>query len=55
MSRPLTDDDFPLVAIGPHVYRKTESSPLFHTNDMQMAADLAMRLNRDNQCYPDQE
>lgn len=45
MAKPLTPDDFPLYAAGPHVYRRTESSPLFTAPDMQMAGDIAFRLN----------
>ncbi len=55
MPRPLTSDDFPLMSIGPLVYRKTESGPLFTAPDMAMAQDLVKRLNRDDQCYPDPE
>jgi hypothetical protein len=44
---PLTAADFPFVAVGPHVYRRTMSSPLFTAPDMQTAADIVFRLNRD--------
>lgn len=43
----LTTADFPLYSVGSSVYRRTESSPLFIAEDMNMAAALVMRLNRD--------
>lgn len=52
MTRPLTSLDFPLVAMGNMVYRKTESSPMIVAPDDQIAAELARRLNRDDQCHP---
>lgn len=51
--RPLTDDDFPVVANGHGVYRRTESSPICTCVYVDMAAEIAKRLNRDNQVYPD--
>jgi len=45
VSQPLTTADFPLYAIGRHVYRRTEPSPLFMATDDDMAANLAHRLN----------
>lgn len=50
--RPLTDDDFPVVAQGHNVYRRTESGPICTCSHMDMAAEIAKRLNRDNQVYP---
>lgn len=47
--RPFTDDDFPLVASGHNVYRRTESSPICTCPEQEMAAELARRLNRENQ------
>lgn len=44
----LEPNDFPLFAVGAHVYRRTYSSPLFTAPDMYLAADLAARLNRDH-------
>ncbi len=44
---PLTSADFPLYAIGPHVYRRTASLPLFTAVDRHVAADMVLRLNRD--------
>ena len=41
----LRPDDFPLLAIGPNVYRRMMSSPLFTAMNDQIAADLALRLN----------
>ncbi len=43
--RPLTEDDFPLYAIGPLVYGKTRSSLILTANDDAMAADICSRLN----------
>jgi hypothetical protein len=51
--RPLTDNDFPIIAQGHNVYRRTESSPICTCADQGMAAEIAKRLNRDNQVYPD--
>ena len=48
MPGPLTSDDFPLRAIGPCVYRRTESSPMFTASDDALAADLVARLNGDD-------
>jgi hypothetical protein len=42
---PLTPADFPLLAIGACVYRRTLSSPLFTALSAEIAADLAFRLN----------
>lgn len=52
--RPLTAADFPLIALGHSVYRGTESSPLLTVGTIQMATDLALRLNRDDCAFPDQ-
>lgn len=41
----LRPDDFPLIAVGPRVYRRTMSSPLFTAMNDQSATDLAFRLN----------
>jgi hypothetical protein len=43
--RPLTDDDFPMVALAHNVYRRTESSPICTCADQDMAAEIARRLN----------
>lgn len=48
MMRELTPDDFPLVAIGDRVYGKTQSSPILSAPTTAIAADLALRLNRDD-------
>lgn len=53
--RPFTDNDFPIAALGHNVYRKTESSPICTCAHMDMAQEIAKRLNRDNQVYPDGE
>lgn len=53
--RPFTEDDFPVEAAGHNVYRRTESGPICTCSDMEMAAEIAKRLNRDNQVYPDGE
>jgi hypothetical protein len=37
--------DFPLVAVGTSIFRKTESSPCAVANTPEMASDLARRLN----------
>jgi len=44
---PLIPDDFPLVAVGNSVYRRTMGAPLFTAATDHIAADLALRLNRD--------
>lgn len=44
---PLTMADFPLKAVGQYVYRRTSSSPLIGPMSMELAVDLAARLNRD--------
>lgn len=46
----LRAEDFPLIAVGACVYRRTMSSPLFTAPSPQMAADLVLRLNRDDTC-----
>lgn len=51
--RPFTDDDFPIIAQGYNVYRHTESGPICTCSHMDMAAEIAKRLNRDNQVYPE--
>jgi len=45
MFNPLTPADFPLYSIGNLVYRQTQSSPFFAAPSMELAADLAFRLN----------
>ena len=47
----LKPEDFPLTAIGNAVYRRTLSSPLATFADEALAADVALRLNRDDQAY----
>jgi hypothetical protein len=49
---PLTSADFPLYAIGPHVYRRTAPFPLFTAVDRHVAADMVLRLNRDQMVDP---
>lgn len=44
--RPLTQADFPIVAGGHNVYRRTESGPICTCSDQAMAAEIAQRLNR---------
>jgi hypothetical protein len=44
---PLKPLDFPVRAVGQYVYRKTESSPFIGPVSVELAADLAFRLNRD--------
>ncbi|MDM9643895.1 hypothetical protein [Rhizobium sp. S163] len=46
--QPLTYADFPIYSIGALVYRRTESSPFLTASSDAVAADIAMRLNRDN-------
>lgn len=46
---PFTEDDFPIVAQGYNVYRGTESSPICTCTHMEMAQEIALRMNRDNQ------
>jgi hypothetical protein len=45
----LTPADFPLMAIGPYIYRRTQSSPWLTAPDYAAACDVAARLNRDQQ------
>lgn len=45
---PLGPNDFPLLASGQYVYRRTSSSPIIGPVSMTLAADLALRLNRDH-------
>jgi hypothetical protein len=49
---PLTSADFPLYAIGRDVYRRTGSSPLFTAADRHVAAEMVLRLNRDQMFGP---
>lgn len=51
----LKPEDFPLTAIGNAVYRRTLSSPLATFADDELAVDVALRLNRDNQAYGETE
>jgi hypothetical protein len=51
-SRALTSADFPVASIGNRVYCRTQSSPICMAMNDAMATDIAMRLNRDDQCYP---
>lgn len=53
--RPFTEADFPLTAIGNRVYRRLDSSPICTAIDDAMAAEIALRMNRDNQVYPEPE
>jgi len=41
----LTDNDYPLRAIGPHIYARTRSSPVLTANDDQLADTVAKSLN----------
>ncbi len=45
---PLKKEDFPLLAVGANVYRRSMSSPLFTAPSPELAAELAFRLNRDD-------
>jgi hypothetical protein len=51
--RPFLEDDFPMVSIGNRVYRRLDSSPICIAIDDDMATQIALRLNRDNQVYPE--
>lgn len=51
--KPFRDSDFPVKAIGHNVYRRGESGPICTCAEQEMAAEIAKRLNRDNQVYPD--
>lgn len=53
--QPFTEDDFPIVAQGNNVYRRMESSPICTCAEMAMATEIAKRLNRDNQVYPEEK
>jgi len=55
MDYKLKPDDFPLTALGNAVYRRTMSSPLATFSDEALAADVALRLNRDDQVYGETE
>lgn len=43
--KPLTNADFPITAQGYNVYRRTESGPICTCSHMDMAAEIAKRLN----------
>lgn len=47
MIDPLKPLDFPVKAVGQYVYRRTESSPFVGPVSVDLAADIAFRLNRD--------
>lgn len=51
----LMSRDFPVIAIGNRVYARNQSSPVATAQDDETAAELALRLNRDDQCYPTDE
>lgn len=51
--QPFTQEGFPIIASGHNVYRRMESSPICTCADMAMAAEIAKRLNRDNQAWPE--
>ena len=51
--RPFTDTDFPLVALGRRVHCKWGGVPVCEAQDEETAQEIAKRLNRDNQVYPD--
>lgn len=44
---PFTEEDFPILARGYNVYRRTESSPICTCSHMDMANEIALRLNRE--------
>lgn len=46
---PLQPADFPIIAIGQYVYRRSASSPFVGPVAAQLAFDIAFRLNRDHQ------
>ena len=46
-TEPLSPLDFPLMAKGQFVYRRTCSSPLLGPMSLELARELAFRLNRD--------
>ncbi len=48
-----TDDDFPEVALGHGVYCRMSAAPICTCRDQLMAIEIAKRLNRDNQVYPE--
>ncbi len=49
LSDPLAPEDFPVVANGQYVYRRTTSGAFVGPISMQLAADIAKRLNRDEE------
>lgn len=51
--RQFVDTDFPMRAIGNRVYCRWDSSPICTATDDEMALEIAKRLNRDNQVYPE--
>jgi hypothetical protein len=51
--RSFTDDDFPIVAQGHNVYRRSESSPICTCAEQAMAAEIAKRLNSNNAWNPE--
>lgn len=46
---PLQPDDFPVYSLGQYVYRRSWSSPFVGPVSVELAADIAFRLNRDHQ------
>lgn len=50
----LTDNDFPLIAEGSRVYSRWASSPILTTTTDSMAKEIVLRLNRDNQAFPEE-
>lgn len=51
--RPFAEADFPIIAVGNRVYRKSDSSPICVCVSDEMAAEVAKRMNRDNQAHPE--
>ena len=51
MTMKLGSADFPLIAMGNRIYAKSQSSPILTAPDFETAADITLRLNRDDQAY----
>ena len=49
----VSDEDFPVYAHKRWVYRRTSEVPMLECYTDRMAAEIARRLNRDNQVHPE--
>lgn len=52
MTRPFAFEDFPVSAIGRFVYRGTSPMPFCIANTVEIATEIALRMNRDDTAFP---